>query len=238
MSIHYNSIIPSGGGSGSDPTKLPLTGGTLTGNLIIDAGAGSAGHYETTKMFVTRTDADTGAGESNAYGALYNGGVEVGDISGNWAELTPAHIRFGDETIQVTAGLPLTGGTLSGNVTINNNANFVIFGEAQAQNGLTVQHAGFIDGAYNNAHGEWTGENIYLTVEPVEGGHAGFNAHLGAYDGFNQQNINGNTISVNASSGITFPDSTIQTTAGILEAPMDGNAYVRKDGAWVDITTL
>jgi len=37
---------------------------------------------------------------------------------------------------------------------------------------------------------------------------------------------------------ITFPDSSTQTTAGIPEAPQDGNAYVRKNGAWVDITTL
>jgi hypothetical protein len=38
--------------------------------------------------------------------------------------------------------------------------------------------------------------------------------------------------------GVTFPDSTVQTTAGITEAPIDGNAYVRKDGEWVNITTL
>jgi hypothetical protein len=124
MSIHYNSIIPSGGGSGSDPTKLPLTGGTLTGNLIVDAGAGSAGHYETTEMFVTRTDANTGAGESNAYGALYNGGVEIGDIAGNWAEFTTAHLRFGDGTIQSTAGLLLTGGTVTGATTFSGGVEF------------------------------------------------------------------------------------------------------------------
>jgi len=75
----------------------------IESNLIIDTGAGSAGHYETTEMYVTRTDANIGAGQSNAYGALYNGGVEVGDIDGKWAELTTAHLRFGDGTIQTTA---------------------------------------------------------------------------------------------------------------------------------------
>jgi len=32
--------------------------------------------------------------------------------------------------------------------------------------------------------------------------------------------------------GIIFPDSTIQTTAGISDAPIDGSTYGRKDGAW------
>ena len=39
--------------------------------------------------------------------------------------------------------------------------------------------------------------------------------------------------------GVTFPDGSSQTTAAVVgEAPIDGNAYVRKNGAWVDITTL
>jgi hypothetical protein len=105
-------------------TRLPIAGGTLTGNLIIDTGNGSSGHYETTEMFVTRTDA--GAGQSNSYGALYNGGVEVGDIDGKWAELTTAHLRFGDGTIQTTAAtanafLPLTGGTIAGDLNLDGN---------------------------------------------------------------------------------------------------------------------
>jgi len=32
--------------------------------------------------------------------------------------------------------------------------------------------------------------------------------------------------------GITFPDATTQTTAGIPDAPSDGTPYVRKDAAW------
>jgi hypothetical protein len=32
--------------------------------------------------------------------------------------------------------------------------------------------------------------------------------------------------------GLTFPDSTTQTTAGIPDAPSDGTPYVRLDGAW------
>jgi hypothetical protein len=32
--------------------------------------------------------------------------------------------------------------------------------------------------------------------------------------------------------GLTFPDATTQTTAGIPDAPSDGTPYVRLDGAW------
>jgi len=32
--------------------------------------------------------------------------------------------------------------------------------------------------------------------------------------------------------GLTFPDATTQTTAGISDAPSDGTPYVRLDGAW------
>jgi hypothetical protein len=108
--------------SAAASTYLPLTGGTLTGNLIIDTGSGSTGHYETTEMFVTRNDA-TGT-NANSYGALFNGGVEVGDATGRYAELNPSYLRFGDGTTQASAYnpavlgnyLPLAGGTVTGTI--------------------------------------------------------------------------------------------------------------------------
>jgi hypothetical protein len=56
----------------------------------------------------------------------------------------------------------------------------------------------------------------------------------------NGLNFGSGTVSV-TSTGITFPDSTVQTTAavsGITDAPSDGNYYVRKDGAWVQCTVV
>jgi hypothetical protein len=79
-----------------DPNAVPLAGGTMTGNLIIDAGGGTHAQVDPTEVFTTRTDA--GEGESNAYGALYNGGVEVGDIDGKYAVLTPNRLRLGNTT--------------------------------------------------------------------------------------------------------------------------------------------
>jgi hypothetical protein len=36
--------------------------------------------------------------------------------------------------------------------------------------------------------------------------------------------------------GVTFPDATVQTTAGIGDAPSDGSQYARQDGAWSVVT--
>jgi len=44
------------------------------------------------------------------------------------------------------------------------------------------------------------------------------------------------TMNVN-SSGLTFPDATTQNTAGIPDAPSNGNYYARKDGAWIMLNT-
>jgi hypothetical protein len=77
-------------------TRLPLAGGTMTGNLIVDANGGTHAQVDPSEIFTTQTNANTGAGESNAYGALYNGGVEVGNTAGKWAELTPNRLRLGN----------------------------------------------------------------------------------------------------------------------------------------------
>lgn len=52
--------------------------------------------------------------------------------------------------------------------------------------------------------------------------------------------INGNislsadqTITLSAGGGIYFGDNTVQTTAGLGDAPSDGQYYVRRDGSWV-----
>lgn len=86
-------------------------------NINVEAN-GSRAFIDPTEVYTTRFDA-TGT-NANAYGAIFNGGVEVGDASGKWAELTPTSLRFGDTTIQTTAALPLTGGTVAGKLNINN----------------------------------------------------------------------------------------------------------------------
>jgi len=75
-----------------DPNSLPLTGGTLTGNLTVNTGSGSYAQVDPTEIFTQQTNA--GVGQSNAYSYLYNGGVEVGDIAGKWAEFTTNQLKL------------------------------------------------------------------------------------------------------------------------------------------------
>jgi hypothetical protein len=182
--------------SAAASTYLPLSGGTLTGNLVIDTGSGSQGHYETTEMFVTRTDA-TGT-SANAYGALFNGGVEVGDSTGKYAELNPNYLRFGDGSTQASAYnpsvlngyLPLTGGTLSNSITIRNSGA-----------GYRIENVEDTPGT----HDFYKYFSIGLNGMEVGGDQQRFSLNA------NELRLDDN-ISY-GSTGITFPDSTQQITA-------------------------
>ena len=77
---------------------------------------GSRVIVDTTAVYTTRFDGGT---NPNAYGAIYNGGVEVGDSNGLWAELTPTQLRFGDGTVQTTAST----GILGSNIYIDDDSN-------------------------------------------------------------------------------------------------------------------
>jgi len=63
---------------------------------------GSRAVVDPTEVYTTRFDGGT---NPNAYGAIYNGGVSVGDSNGLYAELTPTALRFGDGTTQLTAAV-------------------------------------------------------------------------------------------------------------------------------------
>ena len=163
---------------------LPLSGGTMSGAIRFD----SVGTQN-----IAKGSFDSGRGGYN--GISLNCAV---DYELNWQAGYLKALNSGGFTVPINV----------------DESSIVILGGAEATNGLTIQHAGITgDELYHNAHSEFTPDNINLIVEPVDGGDSGFNAHLGAYDGFNQQDIYGNTISVNATYGITFPNSSIQTTA-------------------------
>jgi hypothetical protein len=93
--------ITGGGVSGitveTDPTALKLTGGSITGDLSVSNKVGIGGVIP--------------VGATNKL-AVHNG---------NSVFTSGYGIAFGDGTTQITAGLPLTGGTLSGNLTANSN---------------------------------------------------------------------------------------------------------------------
>jgi hypothetical protein len=102
MSIYINYPFGVSGGSVTDPTKLPLAGGTLTGLVYASA---SGFRNPLNQNFVIDAYNDTGAGTHNYYKFNpYGGGLELPTNSSG--------IKFGDGTTQVTSALPLIGGTM------------------------------------------------------------------------------------------------------------------------------
>jgi len=64
---------------------------------------------------------------------------------------------------------------------------------------------------------------VELTADPTQNASLGFNA-VTVQDGAGSMQMRAD--------GLTFPDATTQTTAGLTDAPSDTYGYVRKDGAW------
>ena len=155
------------------------------------------------------TEGYTGSGD---YGVLYSNGLELADGSG-YIRISTAGIRFPDGTTQTTAG----GG-----------------------GGNPPNDPDDFSQAYNN-NGNWTNEPIFNNLSVFTELHTQdiyINGLLTSSLGFDGDNHPYGDYWSIGNDGVTFPDSTVQTTAGIPEAPIDGNAYVRKNGEWVDITTL
>ena len=68
------------------------------------------------------------------------------------------------------------------------------------------------------------GLGVQLSADHTKGTTVEFDG-LDAYDGASHMQV--------TPTGITFPDATTQTTAGIEEAPMDNKPYVRFNGVWM-----
>jgi len=198
------------------------------------------------------------------YGVLYSNGLELGGESG-FVTLSTSGLRFADGTIQTTAavaGLPTdpeTGDSILDNyVSLRTtlDAQFVpekgFYGTVYLSDFSNENFNGRISMDYSGIFSNYDGNGFQLTNAGIEGLYnydypwsltsngvgGGYGADssfaltgAGVYFGPN------NSISFTGG-GITFADETVQSTAAIPEAPIDGNAYVRKDGAWVDITTL
>jgi hypothetical protein len=64
---------------------------------------------------------------------------------------------------------------------------------------------------------------VELTADPTQNASLGFNA-VTVQDGAGSMQMRAD--------GLTFPDATTQTTAGLTDAPSDSYGYVRKDGTW------
>ena len=249
-----------------DPQSLHLTGGTLNTNsgITFNSDVYPESPFLTFNVLTEDGYADFGGtikggslefhdnnGEFNVQLDYFSGLTH--DFYGQTINVNGTGITFPDSTIQTTAGLPLGGGTMTGGITINQ---FVPANPPDV-NEYTKTISYNVDGIYQY-YGDGIGNDIDLSLNSngVSGGYSdhywGLNENGVGNSGNASQPIwylNGSGVGQSRESedypiwsfgvnGATFPDSTIQTTAGIPEAPMDGNAYVRKDGAWVDISTL
>ena len=228
-------IQSTAGGGGGGGSYLPLTGGTLTGNVTANnaqfiASDGIVSEFgETQERVFINYDSITLNNINGDYNStiIGRGGMSMHDDNSGWNAsynangfningqlifgeesglvVSPTGITFPDETTQTTAAVDLSQGG-----SIYGNLDF------KFPNSETTYFQ------FNSEDGV-----LYIGggLGVLDGG--GFSFDWGTpyywsfYDGV-----------------ITFPDSSTQTTAGIPEAPQDGNAYVRKNGAWVDITTL
>lgn len=93
--------------SGAAGDYLPLSGGTMSGTIFLP----SLRNLLNTDLTVTAYN-DTGAGTNFVHTFdAFDGTFALATNGGG--------LKFPDETVQVTAGLPLTGGTMSGNITIS-----------------------------------------------------------------------------------------------------------------------
>ena len=184
--------------------KLDIAGGTMTGGLTLSA----SGIIFSDATYLTTAP----AGSTLAADQLTAGVVAANPTAG---PTTAGDVLQYDGAVLIwTPGaggsfLPLAGGAMDADaeVTLSDTSNH---DSELAGWGLGVQ--------LTNDHAQGT------TVE---------------YNGLNTYDSSGN-LHINPT-GITFPDATVQTTAGypntnpsgfLTDAPSDGFAYNRKDGAW------
>jgi len=199
--------------------KLDLAGGTMTGGLTLSA---------TGIIFSDSTTMTTApAGGALAADQLTDGVVAVNPTAG---PTTAGDVLQYDGSVLIwTPGaggsfLPLAGGAMDA--------------DAEVTLSDTSNHDSELAG--------W-GLGVQLTNDHAQGTTVEYNG-LDVYDSSGHMNV--------APTGLTFPDATVQTTAGypntnpdgfqtstdvstyvsglgyLTDAPVDGFAYNRKDGAW------
>jgi len=195
-------------------------------------------------------------------------GIGVAPDSSAALKVDTNGIMFGDGTTQTTAAVS---GFIPGSGNLELGSNYVQSGTSSSGSKLDGNSVSATAGLQDvpgtlfrqsvmTSDGQGTGEssygtdgfgNPYVILSKQNG--FGADSFTGTYNDYdtavyksfslsalNGLNFGSGTVSV-TSTGITFPDSTVQTTAavsGITDAPSDGNYYVRKDGAWVQCTVV
>ena len=214
--------------SSAASTYLPLTGGIVTGNvtannaqffasdgIVIDGVEGK--RLRVDKDAIAITDAIT---NEDYYTYLTIDGLLVHKGGNNYSQ-------FNSDFFNVAGDGGLIFGTdiglqvFSVGITFPDNSvqTTAAFSPPEDGDGYSL--------AYNN-NGNWTNSPIFADITSD-------NITLGENAEFKFLSNTGVRINIY---GITFPDSSVQTTAGIPEAPQDGTPYVRIDGEWQPLSNF
>jgi hypothetical protein len=154
------------------------------------------------------------------------GGGTWGSIIGTVTDQTDLTTYISGELADV---LPLAGGTMTGAINFGTGGQNIDVGTFDSgrygSNGISLKCA---VGFELNWQAGWLTGNQFLgtpSITPIYID-SGAGSTLKVWEGTTSTGV---TIS---HTGITFPDSTTQTTAGIADAPSDGSNYGRVNGAW------
>ena len=209
-------VATGGGGGGS---YLPLAGGTMTGAVNL-----TEINNTTNNNIEIDVYNDVGAGTHfvHSFDAM-NGVFQLATNGGG--------LTFPDSTTQTTAGLPLTGGTMTGGIVFDAVGGQSIdkgtFDSSRyGYNGISLKCA---VGFELNWQAGWLTGNQFLgtpSICPIYID-SGVGSTLCVWEGTTSTGVE------ISHTGITFPDLTTQTTAPLADAPSDGSNYGRKDGSWV-----
>ena len=201
-------VATGGGGGGS---YLPLAGGTMTGAIVFD---GTSGQY------ISKGNFDTSRGGNYGISLVCSVGYEFNWQAG-WLTTT--------EQTPSTTPRPLYLDSLAGTT--------LRVWNSSTSTGTEVSHTGIVlaeganitvaESANHDSEMAGWGFGVQQSDDHGKGTTVEFNG-LHTYDGASHTYV--------TPTGITFTDTTVQTTAGIADAPSDGDEYVRKDGAWAVAT--
>jgi len=229
--LQYNALTVAGGGSSMQVTNTGVTfpDSSVQSTAAVSGFVPGSGDLDMMGYSVTNANFSSSAGQVSAQNiTMSSGGV----------------LTFGDSTVQTTAANPFNGGTISGDITIGDSGDYTA---QYAKNYLNLAGPGanaFINAADGidlsnsnngteafytsgglNGNGGGVGSfavqpnNIYCQ-NSADGG-SEFNAQGGYLAVFDQ--TTNQTLSIHAATGITFPDSTTQTSAAFVPGSGDLN---------------
>ena len=234
-------VTASGGGGGG----LPLSGGTMTGNITFGTGS----------QYIGAGTFDTGRGGSNGLSLVCAVGYEFNWQAGwlitteqNSATPRPLYLDSGAGTTLRSWDSSTDTGTKVAHTGINIGNTSVYYVdvtpdalkvfESTNELGVTIAHDSIAIQHIDTPNVTAYFTNEYIGFEDLSGTpHSTYIEHdvITVQDATETTQIHSTGVSLSTGGSITFGDSTTQSTAGIPEAPIDGTMYGRVLGAWIPI---